>query len=257
MRKMKQYSVKLELTQDENGIWGLLPYNSDVYNFNSFWSGAGIFHDVFEHYFEMENKYFMGGYAFNIGGEIAAMGHLAYYKSYFDISKRSSERDLYDDALINSTFDSDFFYGYNEYPYFGDILMSKVPRVRKSLPYKVDNLINEHYYRVKEVKLNTEAVKLYKKSFTFSKIRNLYAWGFNRASKIIPRSYENMQFINDFCEYWDRFCKLYDPNDLEYLVKSFIFRIYSGEKARWTVKVQLKENYEIVSMNKFKKDYLW
>ncbi len=254
---MKPYSVKLELTQDEHGFYGLLPYGSDDYGFNSFWSGLGIFHDVFEHYFEMENKYFMGDYAFNIGGEIAAMGHLAYYKSHFDVSKRSSRGYIDDQALINTTFDDDFFHGHRKYPDFGDVLMSKVPRVRKSLPYGVDNLINEHYYRIKDVRLKTEAIIKYKKSFTYSKIKNLYAWGFNRASKIIPRSEENRRFINEFCEYWDNFCKKYDAEDLEYTVRAFIFRIYPGEKTRWTVKVQLKEHNQLVSMNKFKEEYLW
>jgi len=253
---MKPYSVKLELTQDEDGTWGLLPDGSDDYGFNSFWTGVGIFHDVFEHYFEMENKYFMGDYAFNIGGEIAAMGHLAYYKTHFDISKRSS-RYIDDQSLIDTTFDHDFFYGHKDYPDFGDILMSKVPRVRKSLPYGVENLINEHHYRVKEIELKTEAVIRYKKSFTYGKIRDLYAWGFNRASKIIPRSDENRPFINEFCEYWDNFCKKYTPEELEYGVNAFVFRVYPGEKARWTVKVQLKENYELISMNKFKEDCIW
>ena len=74
---------------DATGEYGLThkqTYNHNI-SFNAFWSGIGIFHDIFEHYHEY-SKYFLGQYAMNIGGEMAAMGHMTYYVEKLGVYNR-------------------------------------------------------------------------------------------------------------------------------------------------------------------------
>lgn len=92
---------------DASGEYGLAHDNS-IQNdtpFNAFWGGIGIFHDVFEHWFEGKHKYFKDEYAFNVGGEMTAMGAAMYYYYILGIRERdfNSNHINFDQKAINST----------------------------------------------------------------------------------------------------------------------------------------------------------
>ena len=245
-----EYKVNLIIFEDDStGEWGLAHKNSinNQYgsNFNAFWNGIGIFHDVFEHYFEDVNKYFIGDYAFNIGGEIAAMGHLAYYWNEF----RPSERRLnpnsiysFEEAIIASTeseIEDAITYGnWN----FGNKLLCNVPKAKKQdYHYYLENIIQEHWYKIKNLKPKKDTYsddeqfqsqKDYKKSITLSKLRDLYTWGWKQGEKIFPSSEENRETITDFINFWNKFCKENRAEDLNYF-KEVEFTINCGEKTTW------------------------
>ena len=54
------HKVTLDFFQDELGQYGIAHSNSTDQGFYAFWDGIGIFHDVFEHWFEGKHKYFNG-----------------------------------------------------------------------------------------------------------------------------------------------------------------------------------------------------
>lgn len=95
---MTKHTVTLKLFQDDaTGEYGFAHKNTigaDC-SFNAFFTGVGIFHDVFEHWFEYEHKYFKGNYAMNVAGEMAANGACWYLydtlglHGYRELSKNS------------------------------------------------------------------------------------------------------------------------------------------------------------------------
>jgi len=61
--------ITLDLKEDEaTGIIGFIP--STCEEFNSFTDAIGLFHDVFEHWFENHHKYFKNEYACDRSGEL-------------------------------------------------------------------------------------------------------------------------------------------------------------------------------------------
>ena len=89
-RKRLVRKVSFRMFEDDaNGEWGLT--HADTFNgsepFNAFWGDMGLFHDVFEHAHE-HSRFYSGEYAMNIGGELAAMGALWYYRDEMGFYKR-------------------------------------------------------------------------------------------------------------------------------------------------------------------------
>lgn len=249
---METYKVELSLFQDDaNGEWGLAHSNainnSYENSFNAFWSGIGIFHDVFEHYFEDKNKYFLGDYAFNIGGEVAAMGHLAYYWNTFrPQNRRINPNNIYsfEDGIISSTeseMSEAITYGYWN---FGNKLLCNTPKAKKEdYNYYLENIIQEHLYKIKKCTprkdeyyddLQFAQQKLYKKSITESKLRSLYTWGWKQAENIIPDTSENLYKIEEFIAYWDKFTKQHKAEDLANYLEKLIFTITPGDDLKWS-----------------------
>lgn len=243
---MKAYKVRLRLFQDDaTGDYGVAPIetiNSD-YSFNAFWNGIGIFHDVFEHYFENTNKYFLDKYSINIGGEVAAMGHLLYYWNTFRPENRKlNPNSIYsfEENIIDTTFnqmEEAIKYGYFNY---GNSLLCNVPRIIPSKFYNHDleNLIQEHYFKIKETNISPdneykEESREYKKSVTLQKLRNLYSWGYKQASKIIPDTSENYTFIYNFIKEWNRFCEFNNAKELYNQYKYLDFTVKPGIKTKY------------------------
>jgi hypothetical protein len=256
---MKPYKVRLRLTEDDaTGEWGLCPSNAiNVDNpFNSFWSHQGIFHDVFEHYFEDNSPYFYGSTAFNLGGEVAAMGHLSYYWSEFYLANRRlipSSIYSFEDS-IRSTTEGDMLegikYGYTNY---GDELKCVVP-YQKPGNSALEDIIENHWNQVKEAEWRgngyedeneKEAAIRYKKSITKGKLQRLYRWGYHTAEKIAPYSYENRDTLDEFMKFWKRFTDMNDPKELSRYLSEIEFTVYPGKSLKWEAEWITQEGHRI------------
>jgi len=238
---------------DVSGEYGLSHDNAIDINtpFNAFWNGQGIFHDVFEHYFEEENKYFMGDAAFNVGGEVAAMGHLAYYVNGLGIGSVRSLRAKYGyinkEDIISGTHNEiqeACSYGYTNY---GNTLICKVPYQRSFNSYSLEGLISEHIYKLKELRVKTNEsdekgyAREYRKTVTPSKLTRLYRWGYKQAERLVPNSHQNADCCENFIKYWNKFCKEYEPKYIDNQFDKVVFSINKNkELIEWNCKFRLR-----------------
>lgn len=254
-----KHKVKLSLFQDDaTGDYGLAHSNAiDVESpFNAFWSHQGIFHDVFEHYFEDVHKYFRGDYAFNIGGEVAAMGHYAYYMNHFYPSDRNfsvfNYRPIHE-LVIGGTvgeMEDAILCGHSN---FGSTLECRVPKQKSN--YFMDDIIYDHHLQVKQMRPNKyneheyepkEFGILYKKSVTLQKLRNLYTWGYKQAEKIAPRNPQNKEAIEGFLSFWKEVTENNKAEDLyNWSFRHIEFTIYRGENLKWKAEWILQDGTRI------------
>lgn len=253
-----KYKVELKIFQDDDlGYYGIAHKNAINKGFNAFWNGIGIFHDVFEHYFEDKHKYFKNDYSFNVAGEIASMGHLSYYyfNYYYLQNRKTNEYSMnsFEEAIIRTTSDMMIEAIQDGYINFGSILLCKIPK-QKFYDNNLEDIIQTHWNKVKNVnvkkhKTDTKQVikeKInYKKSIKLSKLRNLYTWGFKQAEKIAPWSNENYNTLNDFIKYWNKFCKDHKAEDLLYNFKEIHFNIIGGKQLKWECIFISNNNEEI------------
>lgn len=240
-----KHEVILKLFEDDaTGQFGLAHRNAIDINtpFNAFWDGRGIFHDVFEHYFEDKHKYFTGNGAFNLGGEIAAMGHLAYYVQRVGLgSIRSFNNSRYiDDDVIIRTTHSDIqeasMYGYTNY---GDKLICKVPpQAYRKDEHMLESMIDEHIARLDDLPVRADypdeiayAIN-FRKSVTPEKLRRLYRWGFKQAERLVPyeQRYENYEVLEKFIKYWNNFTKDVNAEALSNYYDLLRFRVKTVNK---------------------------
>ncbi len=257
---MKKHIVRLEFFQDSaNGEYGLAHEKTINLNesFNAFWNGIGIFHDVFEHWFEFEHKYFQDDYAMNVGGEISAMGAMWYYygvlrarnrKEFLDANRRFRPIDMLDAMVstIEGLCVDAIAYGYTN---FGRTLECRVPRQKDTKDYNFESQITELWARLenKEVSTNEEQEREcaieFKKSITYSKIANLYRWGYKMASKLVPDNEENTEMVDNFIEFWDKFCKNCPAEQLQAMFSGveFVIKKDSSNVLSWTATFEGKD----------------
>ena len=267
---MKPYKVRLRLFQDDaTGEWGLAHSNAiDIDTpFNAFWSHQGIFHDVFEHYFEDNSEYFYGSTAFNLGGEVAAMGHLSYYWSeYYLTGRQLSTRSIYTfEESIESTTEGDMleaiYYGYTNY---GDELKCVVPYQRPG-DGSLEDIIERHWRRVKEAhwkgngyedEQERETSRNYKKSITKSKLQRLYRWGYHAAEKIAPYSYQNRETLEEFLNFWKKFCENHKAEEMSHYFKEIEFTIHPGLDLKWEAQWITHERQRVEGKTMYPEEYL-
>lgn len=98
---------KFELfCDDATGDYGIAINNSSEHQFNAFWTGIGIFHDCFEHYFEGNTKPFVGDDAYTIWGEVAAMGAALQYVTELGVYNRKlNNRWHIRDSIFGTVYD--------------------------------------------------------------------------------------------------------------------------------------------------------
>lgn len=238
------HTVKLNFFNDDaTGEWGLAHDNSiDVENpFNAFWNGIGIFHDVFEHWFEGNHKYFMDENAFNVGGEMTAMGSAMYY--YFTLgigrTRLLNQNSWYsfDQSIIQTTF-SEIQESISEgYCRYGNTLNSGVPYQKDTEDYNFESMLGEYEYQLDELKnkplnkdnfnddIEFEFAKDYRKSVTKAKVRNLHRYGYKLASKLVPDNNENRHTLIEFIEFWTDFCAKNSAEELAVNFKGLEFTI--------------------------------
>lgn len=251
---------------DANGEWGLAHVDAIDKGFNAFFSSVGIFHDIMEHYFEGEHKYFRGDYAYNVGGEIAASGHMTWYLMQHGLMERLT--DLNPNSIwstvantVASTHgmieDTVIYTGYCE---FGSKLLSKVPHQRTNFHSSgywrpIHEVIGEHQYAIDELmeeplqvedKIDIERSKQYRKSITKSKVANLYLWGYKQAAKLVPDTSENTVMLRKLYEELKRFTK---NNSAEKLANIFDYL-----KAEITPGTNFKYKLSLVD-NEHRKDW--
>jgi hypothetical protein len=218
--------ITLYLGEDEGGSFGVLPLPCQEQGnggFNAFWGGNGqIHHDVFEHYFEFEHKYFLGDYACNILGEIVATGHTVYYVQCLQCSRTTIGGGyLADDIIISDTFgllSECTEYGLSSY---GHELMCNIPKQSKDDSY-IEFFIEEYLEKLKTLKYKPEGEKWYK-SITPNKIINALRWGYKQARRRCPDTNHNRIVMDEFLSYWNEFCEKYTAENLSYYYDRIIF----------------------------------
>lgn len=201
---MKEVTKFVLIQEKEKPLYGCLPKKYVHSGFDYGWNSIIIFHDTMEHWFENTHKYFKGKYAFNIAGEVAAMGSLFYLYKTFNLKNRISRFDENNillagaNHIIKSIAHQEF--------YFGTELLSCISyQAPRNTFLEIDILTV--YKHIKKLMIPTDikqtdfmySIKL-KKSITLEKLRNLYRWGYNSAEKRFPRTAYNKYKIHKYLE---------------------------------------------------------
>jgi hypothetical protein len=238
-------TVELKLFQDDaNGEYGVAHSNSIDRRFNAFWNGIGIFHDVFEHWFEETHPYFKGDYAFNIGGEVAAMGACLYYYGIVGDLRRLNPRNIYSfdhnciysthyamiEAMTEAQFD------------FGNRFLSAIPE-QKPGPYMLESMISEHWYMIEEAKKEKQIrgwasewkneCLAYRRSLTYKRLRNLYRWGWRMAEEHAEDRNESEPILTDFIIHWEAFCRQNPASELYGAYSKLVFEVQTDGTPYW------------------------
>lgn len=211
-----QHVIDFTIQEDPaNGEWGFYPDSAIGHDFNTSWMPHMLFHDIFEHWFE-DTGYFSGNAAWNIGGEVAAMGAMSYYLFCLGIDNRartpqwSNQRYIDHVGVVETTSGEmiDGIIGYGVH--YGNRLECNVPLGVSVDNWNLDSIIAEHWAEIQ----TTRAKKgdfdgvAYKKSITESKLRRLYSQGWKMAESLVPDNEENRQVLNEFLYWWARFFKV-------------------------------------------------
>jgi hypothetical protein len=239
------HKVYLEFRDDADAVSGAglcLPYGIQN-GFIPFWSGRGIFHDVLEHWFELNHKYFLRDAAFNVGGEIAAMGACMYYMDN-GFRNEMSGFNHYADTICDtgSAEIVDALYGSSN---FGHVLECAVPRQRVTdnsyLEEGIDKMLDRINAAYSDNRDCPEDEKLSRKemfkSINRKKVSNLFRWGYHMAERKFPHTYSNASVLRRFEEYWDAFCKRYPAEELMGMYRGITFRFFKEDgEIRWTAR---------------------
>ena len=138
-----QHVVSFTIQEDNaTGEWGFYPDSANGMDFNTSWLPHMLFHDVFEHFFE-GTGYFTGDAAFNIGGEVAAMGAMSYYLFGLGIDNRArtpqwgNQRYIDHVGVVQTTFGEmeDAIKGYSAIEVMGnmEVLIQAITFIDKGL----------------------------------------------------------------------------------------------------------------------------
>jgi hypothetical protein len=234
---MKRLINKVHLVlfkDDANGKYGLThkeTYNNPSgNNFNAFWNGVCIFHDVFEHWHELRHKYFQGKYAMNVGGEMAAMGAMWYYVDTLGLQDNRSltyrSHRNWCKAFIDGTIGEIREAILSGYLRYGYTLECNVPKQKSVNNYEIEWQLDEYVSQVMSLEYTAryhsdqwcdeerERSKQYKASVIPRKIRDLHRWGYRTAQRLIPKDYRNRDVLIHFIEFFDEFTKNNQSMDL-------------------------------------------
>lgn len=228
-----------------SGLYGVTHDNAIHNNtpFNAVWCPLSLFHDLLEHYFEDKHPYFSRGYAFNIGGEVAAMGHFFYYTWVLNFSKR---------AYANSMLGAEYLAGRNTIirnttwameesicrgeSNYGYDLSCAVP-YQRPVP-GLDDLIRDHWKYIKDLKVQASEESAreyaidYKKSIKLFKLQRLYRWGYYQAAKLVPNNAHNLAALHDLYDALLEITKL-DAEELINDYEGIEFQIKGGKRFKW------------------------
>lgn len=219
---MKRLVVNLRMFQDDaTGEYGLThdeTYDDSFSPFNAFWNGIGIFHDVFEHNFELTHKYFRGDNGLNVGGEMAAMGAMWYYIDVLGIAhvRRLNPYSAWSDGdSMRFTTESEIQEAIcSGYCNFGSTLECGVPYQKPTgngeLEYQIEQLyknVKGFYPRDIEDFEEKQRCWDYKKSVILGKIQRLHRWGYYMAKRLVPDNWANQKTLSDFIQFWNDYTK--------------------------------------------------
>jgi hypothetical protein len=254
-------TVELEFFNDSaNGEWGLTHKDTqdDRYgsSFNAFWSGMGIFHDIFEHSHEHQNKYFRGEYAMNIGGEIAAMGAMWYYIDQLGMYNRLNNRSIHAPSDIMRMSTEDMIHEAIEYggAQYGSTLESNVPKQRPTDNGELESQILTYWQNVKKMnpEKNHDSEKeygyQYKNSVTFRKIADLTRYGYRMAEKMVPDNWDNRTTLCDFFSVWDKFCQTHTAEEMKNMFSGITYKIYKeNDRITWKAILHTADRFYIAN----------
>ncbi len=207
-----KYEVILRLhdEDDATGEWGLCHANA-VGKFNTFWGPDGIFHDVFEHYFEDNHKYFSGNAAFSVWGEMCASGHGIAYADIgvdnFRYRQSSRGRDF---TVDTTTLITDWLHGYVDWLDF-PIDRCDIPVQKYKCPTTLRHWMNEYesfWYEQRDK--GRDKIKMIPKKYIYRS----YIYGYKQALQIIGGDKQHAYNVLDkFLEQWHYITK-HQANEL-------------------------------------------
>lgn len=240
-----EYSITLKMFQDDaDREYGLAPkqcLNSfNDLSFNAFWSVIGIFHDVFEHWFEDNHKYFNYKYSMNILGEAAAMGSMLYYMEIFPRRYRELTSNNYPSQMAFDTISGDIINSvkYDGYSY-NNIFECCIPNqdISSTNSYYLDDYISNFEFMIKELKqwykdggTISEHGKLVLDSLKISKFKNAAVYGYKLAKKIVPYTEENYETLDLFFDKFKKWTTTYQANEFADLLDSVVFDVRTRNK---------------------------
>ena len=239
------HEVSLVFFEDDaHGEYGLshkesCPDNNTENPFNAFWDGRGLFHDVFEHWFENVNPLFKDNYAFNIGGECVAMGARYYYMDSMQM-QHMLEPSNYNNAWNSPRIENESSIQesiVNGYCNFGFTLESNVPNMPETDCNEMEYQLGEFWKNVKDIKSEDEDIRQYgekyKRSVTKNKIFNLYRYGYNMARELISDKsdcwHNNHNMIYSFITFFTDFCKKNDAEEMSNIFSGLTIRLYKND----------------------------
>ncbi len=255
-RKTLVRTVDLRFFQDDaNGEWGLThketcPGNGHGEEFNAFWDGRGIFHDVFEHAHEFTDKYFRSHpYVLTTAGETVAMGALLYYIGPGGVYRDQNNEDRYisaDEQAVRATADMHCDTIKGDGGSFSaplEVCLPEQPEANETIDWAVD----EHWTRVLKAKeeLGSRVYNApgkgqdpeeiarcqeFADSITLDKIRNLYRYGWHLAQQLAGGAYQNGNVLSSFITFWSQFCKLNSAEELAGYYSGIMFRLYKDKE---------------------------
>ena len=216
--------VTLYLGEDEHGVYGCMPidcYEASDGGFFGFWTGnGGIHHDVFEHYFELNHKYFMGDYGINVLGEIAATGHMTYYAHCLQSCRTTmGGQYLMEEAIIGDTFAMLEENCLDNYTRYGKELFCKIPDQPKGDGY-IETIVEMYMEKLVQLSWKNDS---YRRSVQPWKIRNALRWGYYQARRRCPDTGHNQRIMSGFITFWDEFCEKHSAQELSYYYDRLIF----------------------------------
>ncbi len=213
------HEVNLRIYRDDDsGIVGTCPSEvwrrDDSGQFDPFWQGILIFHDVFEHYFEHTHAAFCGDNAHNVSGEVTAHGHLIYYLHTLECNRTNVGGGYLDDAgILSGTFGPMYDAITGGHTQYGETFQSDLPDNADTYPDFLESIINKHWQKVQDTQPDTKCreqrarAKRYKKSVTRQALATHYRTGYDMAAALVPNNRHNMWELNEFIDFFDQFCK--------------------------------------------------
>lgn len=219
-----RHEVELQLFEDTSngqfGFAGIRTISNDI-SFNAFFNPIGIFHDVFEHWFEKVHKYFTGENAMNIGGEMVAMGAAMYYYHELGVSLRNQGNAYdFDATAIDQTLNDLKEAIGAGYCLFGSVLNCGVPRQKHTNHYHLETMIKEYIHRLSEIEepflkeKELEFSNNFRKTITGEKIKRLHRYGYKMAKRLVPNNDNNRVVLENFIKYWNSFCSNNNPAEM-------------------------------------------
>lgn len=243
--------------------------------FDPNWSGEMIFHDVLEHWHEHEDPFFRDKFAMNVGGEMTAVGAMFYFYDVMNCYPRLGnrlERWTPADITINTTFSEVEQAVADGYCNFGYKLNCGVPR---QLPAdeEMEAVLEEYWARFKQLKIGgrypgdrrlrhvrdqLRSARAYHNSVKKWKIFDLHRYGWHQAKKDFPPTCRNCVKIEEFLQFWTKFCTREPADELGMYYHHIIFSLYhegpKKEMFTWTAKFvshdrAIRENFIINSQD--------
>jgi len=180
-----KYVVTLKKFEDDStgdtGFTHIETFNANA-PFNAFWEPSGIFHDVFEHWFEDKLRYFRDKNMCNIYGEMVASGirvwmyHNACGFDVFEYRRGNRQYTFFEDTqgqCLEAITEE-----YTQFP-IHDIGIPYQKYIDNA--YNLENVLSEYWFQF----INKYPKKLLNQKEVYqSRIQNAYRYGYNLAERL-------------------------------------------------------------------------